>query len=240
MRLSVRCVLLCWSVPILWGCCSSIDAVPLHDCGGHDGELGSFCVGGRYGLAESRACLEGEGPGKHWELSFCCGRDVLWSLAAPAADRWPYCGPGFLGCGGSGRQRRDRYKSKSSRADAALLCDSAELLKLSDSSLPLSEVTFFFGAFAKGGLDELRLVGGTSNLVRFARLFGSLLGLLAALLCCLSRDFSQEISPKATAKQDSVLPLSDSFFVFRRSALRRSCVASAGPRQNGSTELSRP
>ncbi|CAE7894152.1 SLC22A1 [Symbiodinium sp. KB8] len=57
-------------------------------------------------------------------------------------------------------------------------------------------VTFFFGAFAKGGLDELRLVGGTSNLVRFARLFGSLLGLLAALLCCLSRDFSQEISPK--------------------------------------------
>lgn len=57
-------------------------------------------------------------------------------------------------------------------------------------------VTFFFGAFAKGGLDELRLVGGTSNLVRFARLFGSLLGLLAALLCCPSRDFSQEISPK--------------------------------------------
>lgn len=108
-------------VPILWGCCSSIDAVSLHDCGGHDGELGSFCVGGRYGLAESRACLEGEGPGKHWELSFCCGRDVLWSLAAPAADRWPYCGPGFLGCGGSGRQRRYRYKS--SRADAALLCD---------------------------------------------------------------------------------------------------------------------
>ena len=202
------------------------------------GNLAAFAWAAVMDLPSLGRALKERGRGSTGSLASAAAATCYGALLLLLLIAGLTAGLGSWGAAVQAAKRRDRYKS--SRADAALLCDSAELLKLSDSSLPLSEVTFFFGAFAKGGLDELRLVGGTSNLVRFARLFGSLLGLLAALLCCLSRDFSQEISPKATAKQDSVLPLSDSFFVFRRSALRRSCVSSAGPRQNGSTELSRP
>ncbi|CAE6953189.1 SLC22A1 [Symbiodinium sp. CCMP2592] len=119
-------------------------------------------------------------------------------------------------------KERERARTRSLAALAAATCYGALLLLLliaggtaglglwgaaeaakdhANAPLPtqLCFVTFFFGAFAKGSLDELRLVGGKYNVVRFARLLGSLLGLLAALLCChLNRDFSQEISPTST------------------------------------------
>jgi len=121
-----------------------------------------------------------------------------------------------------GRDLRERERTRSLAALAAATCYGALLLLLliaggtaglglwgaagaakDDTNAPLPTqlcfVAFFFGAFAKGGLDELRLAGGKYNVVRFARLLGSLLGLLAAFLCChLNHDFSQEISPTST------------------------------------------